>query len=501
VGPQGAARPSGQDHCGAMPGRTRSAADPSEVGRSGSSSRRRFASVPRMRGSAETLESWTRTGIAWLRRPGNRSVVVAGVVAFGLRLAWVIWATKSPLIPGTDTARYLSTALELASRHTPSRNGLPSAATAVGYPATLAPLLVIVNHVGGPSPIFTAALLNVVIGTAAIPFAAMLGRLWLGQTARTTAAWLLAVAPSQIYMTSVAMVETLMVTLVLAGVAWGTVLVARGTPVRRGWWVAFGAFVAYAALVNPLGLLLLAVPALSIRGRSGSWRGARRHLGLLLATVGLVLLPMFVRNGVQVGVWSPFSSGNANAACIGQRPHSNGVGEVNRATLQRCFILRKLRPGETVEGAFIAWFNRPLDEGHWYYENLHQARSWALGHPLQQVPLSYHKLLITFRDDDEALSTAQDFGNHPLAGPSTLELLNRVNAAWYWGVLLLAGLGLAFRRELHRAVPIWAVPALSLIGVAALHGTPRYHHPVMGLVVVSAAATVAAIRAPAPGRR
>jgi hypothetical protein len=212
----------------------------------------------------------------------------------------------------------------------------------------------------------------------------------------------------------------------------------------------------------------------------------------LLGTL-VLLLPVGLRNGTDVGIWSPFPSSNAMAFCIGHRDEATGTEEIDDPdAITDCFSHEEPRPGETLDEQFARWLEDP-DERDWYYTNLAEARRWALSHPTDEVRLSALKLWYTFQDSDGALSAAEDFGAQPLGRGVWREALGWSGQAWHVGVLALAALGLALVRRCRRAVPIWATSALLAVGILVVHGSSRYNHTSMALLAIVAGGAVAAL--------
>ncbi|OWY63547.1 hypothetical protein B7486_52500 [cyanobacterium TDX16] len=446
------------------------------------------------------VASRVRAAARWAWHPDNRWFVLAVLVALVLRLAWAIWTTSSTVTPRADNGRYLTAAAQLAAGGTPADpEGDPSAANALGYPLLLAPALWVAGKVGSPSYAFAASLVNVVLGTASVGFAGLLARSWIGRTARTPAAWLLALAPPHVYFTSVAMTETAFVTFTLGGLVVATWLTAPGRRPKRWAWGAYGLLVGGAALINPGGIVLLLAPILMRCTRRWAWRPAdwrRGAGGVGWAVLGMVLVlaPTGVRNGVEVGIWSPFPSSNAMAVCIGHRDEATGTEQVvDDDFVTDCFSHEAPLPGEQPDQQFARWLAEDPDERDWYYTNVAEAPRWAISHPVEEVRLSVLKLWASFKTSDGALSAAEDFGAQPISGGIPREGLGWLAQLWHFGVLALAALGLAVVQRCRRAVPIWATSGLLALGILVVHGSSRYNHTSMALLAIVAAGGLAAL--------
>ena len=125
-------------------------------------------------------------GRAW-KDGRNRSFTLAVLVAFGLRLAWAVWATRSISSELTDSAQYLAYAERFSGLGTPQIYGESTAFLPPGYPLFLAPLSFLARNTGAIGVNFLASLANVVLGTATVVFTALLAGRWIGPAARNPA--------------------------------------------------------------------------------------------------------------------------------------------------------------------------------------------------------------------------------------------------------------------------------------------------------------------------
>lgn len=421
--------------------------------------------------------------VAWCRAPRNRWVIVAAVVGLVLRVAWCTWLTQAPSGATSDPAQYLQMARGFASGDMPNIDGRHTAFAPPGYSMLLAPFSLVSEATGWFSLEYAASLLNAVAGTLTILGVALLAGWWIGPKARAPAAWLLALAPGQIYVTSVVLTETLFTFLLVAGLVLLTWLLVRARPARRSaWLVGVGVLVGYATLVRSPGLLLLAVPALVLKGATGSWRGSLRPTLLLLAGALVLLVPWGVRNAVQVGVWSPLSTNNAAFLCTGHSPYADGTFDDSEEGLIYCYRGSPFDP----EGA---------DEAEWYRRISIRALEYAVENPGRELQLAGWKTWYVWRDDAETLENARDFGAREIASERVTHLLADVATAWYFGVLALAAAGLALVPACRRAWPVWGLILGQALLVYGGIGLSRYHHPMMPLFVVLAAGAIARMRA------
>lgn len=406
---------------------------------------------------------------------------MAILVAFALRLAWAVFATGPVSSELSDPAQYLSYAERFSALGTPQQYGEPTAFLPPGYPLFLAPLSFLARNTGWISVNFAASLANVVLATATVVFTALLAERWIGPKARNPAAWIMALAAGQIYYTSVVMSETLFATLTTGLLLAATVLVWNGAERSARWVLAFGALIGFATLVRTPGIVLLLAPALVLRATTGGWRGGLRASGLALAGMVIVLVPWTIRNAVQIGVAVPVSTNNAAFLCTGHHDGATGLFD------------------DTPEGLRYCYTGSPFDEGNadearWYRSTTSNAISWAVRHPVDEVRLTLWKTYDTMRDDREALSDAEDFGSRRLFDERVRGIYLTLANVWHWAVLSFAIAGLVWLRACRRALPLWVTAVIMLVAVWGGLALSRYHHPVMPLLVVFAAATVVALR-------
>ena len=412
----------------------------------------------------------------------SRSFALAVFTAFALRLAWAVFAT-GPISSGlSDPAQYLSYAERFSAFGTPELYGESTAFLPPGYPLFLAPLAFVARHSGWISVNFAASLANVALGTATVVFTALLAKHWIGPAARNPAAWIMALGPGHIYYTSVVLSETLFATLTTGLLLAATVLVRRGRERSAGWLLGFGVVVGFSLLVRTPGAVLLVAPALVLRATTGSWRGAARATGWVLLGSLVLIVPWTIRNAVQIGVAVPISTNNAAFLCTGHHDGATGRFDATPEGQRYCF-------------GGSAYDRGNADEAHWYRTTSSRAVSWALHHPVDEVRLTLWKTYDTMADDREALSDAEDFGNRSLFDERVRGIFVTLANAWHWGVLTMAAAGLVWLGACRRALPLWVTALVMLVAVWGGLALSRYHHPIMPLLVVFAAAAVGGVRA------
>jgi hypothetical protein len=340
---------------------------------------------------------------------------------------------------------------------------------------------------------------NVAAGTSTVVLGAHVASLWLGQSARNPTAWLMALAPGPVYMTSSALSETWFTAIAMLALVLITKAVRTDASGRR--FLVLGLLVGYAALVRTPGLVLVVAPLVIALAGTHHWRTALRSTAALFVGVVVVLVPWLVRNGVQVGAWTPVSANGAAFLCQGNRPGATGVAtndlaEANRCFQQSVFDNRELyHRGDVVEGFH---FESP-DEAAWYRRTTRESITWIVTNIGAQPRLMARRAYETLASDSDALGAAGDFGRQPVASGSAQLLLERAADAWYWCVLALAALALAFLPRARRAALLWGTAALLVAPVLLGVGVPRAHQPALPLIAALAGAAMAGVRSAGRG--
>jgi 4-amino-4-deoxy-L-arabinose transferase-like glycosyltransferase len=425
----------------------------------------------------------------------RRAVLTAVVVGGLLRLAWVIWATRTPVF-ASDPSEYIRIALELGKGTSPRFGGVggPSAHWSPGYPIVLSPFVWFADRTGLLSPAFAASLVNVAAGTLTIWLTALLAERWVGLRSMVTAAWLVALWPSLIYFTSTAHTETaftpvLLGAYVLAG--------SRTRDVRDRTWLLVGLLVGLGFLFRAPGIIGLAAPLLALRVRRGSWqacwREGLRATGIVLVGAAILLVPWTIRNGVQVGIWSPGSTSNASALCFG---HNDGAEASWETSLNDIELQTECFQGSPYDDARAYVANgqevppgvstEPPDEVAWYQEKVSDAASWAVSHPAQEAQLTVEKVWETWGSEGRVVEAARNYDSTDWAG-SWMGPLGTLANLWLWVVGGLAIAGLVMVPAVRKALPVWVPIVLFTLAIVAALAQPHYRFPVLPFVAVLAA--------------
>ena len=411
------------------------------------------------------------------------------LAGLALRLAWVLWlGAVEPLEAHGDTGRNLAMARQFSDLQTYRLFGRVSAYNPPGYPLLLTPVAWVARMTGGYSLPIGAALVNVVAGSATVALGGALAGRWFGRRARAAAAWLLAVAVGPIFLTAVALTETVFTALVVGVVLVASGWMLRSRPVGRAAVVATGALIGLTALVRPPGALLVLLAAAALAARRGSWRAAARPALAVAGTTLLVLVPWTVRNWVQVGTLSPVATNGAAFLCQGHGPDAKAdVDDMTEEDFAYCFVGSPFDPRDPDEAAWAASIQR-------------RALRWALTHPVEELELTWDKTYATMVNDTQALADARDGGRREIGSPTTVERLTRAANLWHALVLALGVLAVAVVPRARRAWPIWATALGSVAVVWLGNALDRYHHTAMALLAVLAGALLASIHPAAAWR-
>lgn len=414
-----------------------------------------------------------------------------------VRLAWTIIASGTPDHRLNDAGEYVRVAEQLADGDTPTIAGRPTAFIKPGYPAALVPVVWASRLSGGRiSTQFGAGLLNVALGTTTIGLSAIMARQWLGARAAGPTAWLVALCPPAIFVTSPALAETLITFLGVAVIVLATSVAGSRADSGRPAWkgvVAIGVLIGFGSLVRGNGLVLLPVVVLVLRGRT--LRQTLVTASALIAVVAAVLTPWAIRNRIEVGVGAPLSTGNASSLCLAYRNGATGLPDFSEEALRDCYTRspyddRSLYvPGDP--HVYLSNFDAP-DEVAWYRRTTRQGIAWALHHPGDVVTTNWNKTLEVFRTTQGALAAADDGSDRLSIDAAQHHAANIVGKLWLWTVTTLAIAGGIALHTGRRAYPIWLTPLLMLISVWGGVGLDRYQIPMVPFLASLAAAVLVA---------
>lgn len=455
--------------------------------------------------------TWAAT--SWRQRPldrRDRSFVAAAATAFLIRLAWVSTMTRdsggeSQLIGDWYSTWNVRIATQFAHGHTPYLNGRPTAFWPPGYGALLAPLSWISNHTGWFSIGFAAALLNVVLATASVVLAGAVAAQWFGRSARNPAAWLLALAPSHVFATSAAVPETLITTILLFTLwALATVFRTVDPDRRRAPMLAIGLLVGFAMLTNDRATVLLTMPLAIAWVSERSLRSGLRATAMILLGALVLLGGWAVRNGLEVGWWSPTATSVPEGMCTTK--YGFDATTLTATNTDRLLQLANdcIRDGPLDDRRTadqVAPYLPPSftfgtpDEAAYARRNLRGSLRWFASHPgdlIARMPTRANQ--VAGGDRTGGLDLATHFGREQLVSGSTISKLNDLADAWYRTVLALAVAAVLLIRRVRTSWPMWLMPVLLFLPtMLAPYGNSRHYFAAHPFLAILAAAALGAI--------
>jgi 4-amino-4-deoxy-L-arabinose transferase-like glycosyltransferase len=328
-----------------------------------------------------------------------------------------------------------------------------------------------------------------------------------GRSAQLPAMWIMALAVAQIAYSAVTMTEIVFSMFAVLCIVAATAVARRDRP---GWWrwAGVGVLIGFCFLIrNPAFVLGIVPVGLAYRSRR-SWRDAAVAGAAVLVGAAVLLVPWAVRNGVQVGVWTPGGTNVAHLLCLGHRDGANGrfqqdLTETVECTTDSPFDNVALVP--LYDGDAPAGFQPgEPDEAAWYRRQFPKAYAWAVAHPGREAELVAFKVgeLMNGEAVGGAMDAVQGFGTRQVVPARTESLVRLLANVWHWAVLAFAVLAVAFLPRARAAWPLWLVPLVwTVTSVLGPETDERYFYPSQPFLVVLAAAMLTAVaRSIAQGR-
>jgi 4-amino-4-deoxy-L-arabinose transferase-like glycosyltransferase len=403
------------------------------------------------------------------------AVAVLAFIALGARLAWSAWTQPSPPVL-SDPQYYQATALSLArgdgysvtfTEHGFFPSGDATAFWPPGYSLFLAPTFALLGD-----RLWAAWVMNSVAGALTVVPIYLIGRRLFGEAAGIGSAAIASLLPSFVFWTPVLMSETLFTFLfacALAAIFYGFGQ-GRARPFAI---VAVGFLIGLAALVRGQALILVPMAAAwwILDGNLAKRALAATGAATLLA-LG-VLAPWAIRNAIVMDSPIVLSANFGYNLRIGHAPYSTGGYLVPQD-------LWDAEPSITFQDREVVFNNL----------GTRRALRYVAAQPRQEITLTGHKIVRLWRPDSDSLHWATTFGATPLPSHAW-EPLRLLLDVTYLAVLALAGAALLRVRELRRALTF---AMLLIAGWTALHvlffGEPRYHLPLLVVLIPMAASTL-----------
>jgi 4-amino-4-deoxy-L-arabinose transferase-like glycosyltransferase len=400
------------------------------------------------------------------RLTARRQILIAATVGLALRLAFGLfyWVDK-PLTH--DEQEYLALADSLAQGRGFTYPQAASGTTAQfgrapGYPAFLA--IIGAGNVSATSAPLSVKVAQSVVGALTICLLAFAATQAAGPRAGVVAAWLAAISPPLVWISSYVFSESLYSLLAIATAA---TLQLSLTNARNPIAAAFaaGALCGAAILVRPAMLLLLPLATIWL-----VWRRAPRHAAALIAGSILVVAPWTIRNLATHDRFVLVASEGGVTFWTGNHPLARGEGDLaaNPELKLAEIAFRRAHPGLTAEQL------EPL-----YYRD---ALRHIAADPIWWVGLLARKLFFTVVP----------------AGPSYALHSFRYRAASVVSYLLLLPFAVvgAVRlwRSPHRPTALFVLAAASGLVCIVFFPQERFRIPVIDPILIVCAAALAASR-------
>jgi len=433
----------------------------------------------------------SRSGSASPRRHRARVGLVL-LVALVLRVAWIFAADVGPDRRGFhhDMTWYHLTAAQMARGMGLSRSdGTPTAEWPPGYPALLGAIYFVSDD-----SVLAAQLCNALLGSLACLLTYLLGRRLFDGSVGLVAAAALACFPGDIFYSALILSEVGFGTIFVAAALLFVCLESRGGP--GGWrWVLYGGVLGLASLVRGIALGYLAVPAAIWLVSSRSLVVTLRKSALALLGLALVIGPWTLRNQLLLG--APVLISTSIGRTLGHAHTEAGGATV--AALRRRVAFRE-------QYAHLPYPEREIALMQGWQQ---RTRDYLLAHPgedLGQIPARFYHL---YKHGHQGFLWGRERagggrGHAPLFGPGIDRGVELVADTYYFGLLVLALVGLSQcfsrQRRLALLVPL-TMAYFTFMHSVVFPGNPRYHATLAPFFCISAAAAlVVARRSFADGR-
>jgi len=305
-----------------------------------------------------------------------------------------------PTQPISDFWSYLSRAQHVVRRgEYAAFDGRPDATFPPAYPLAIAAPIAL-----GLDPVTGAKVTNAILGAIAVLIFGATARAWFGLATGLAAAALVALHPRLALLPTVLASENLFLPLL------GAWLYAAGRWLRDGeqaWAFRLGALLGLATLTRAAAYALWVPLALVAVVTGMRRRPLLQGLVSVLAAAHFVLLPWWIRNGLQLGLWTPLTSSGGVNLFMGYNDAATGRYQASWKE-----ELEKVDPGASTSG---------LAERH--RRAARAARTWILDHPADAASLYGRKLVYLLTDGNGALVTYALTGVDRRVPPGGAEVL------------------------------------------------------------------------------
>jgi 4-amino-4-deoxy-L-arabinose transferase-like glycosyltransferase len=403
----------------------------------------------------------------------RRDLVLIGVLAFSLRLVWVLVFGRVEFGAG-EALSYQAAAVNLADGQGYSQLGGPTAQWPPGYPA-----LVALAYVALGVHVKLGLAVNVVLGTATAVLLYAVARQMMGRAAGLVAGVSFAVLPAPIFFTGLFLSETMFIFMLV-----GFLALAAFLPDRRWTPVAFGVAAGLAALTKGEGVLLLVIPLAMWWGQMarGPWL---RRAAVLLAVTALTILPWTIRNAIEMDAFIPVATNASTTLWSGHNAEANG----GRTDPPASLLARIPKDVTSTE--------REVAEARLLRR---EAVAWAIRNPHKELGLIPRKLIALANETSSVFAIWFNAKGDRQLGTSSLLVFSVLGDAFDYFLLLLALAALVVigGRRLWRFDPLMRGVLAYLAASLVLHGFAyygqfRYRLPMEPLMILVATPLIVAV--------
>jgi 4-amino-4-deoxy-L-arabinose transferase-like glycosyltransferase len=349
----------------------------------------------------------------------------------------------------------------------------PTAHWPPGYPLLLAG----VYWLFGPS-LLAAKLANALLATATVVLVHRIGCELGRPRVGLVAAAVLALFPGDVLFAPAILSEALFAA-VFSATLWAFLRLSNRGRTRAAAWCAFGALLGAATLVRGTALVMLPIFTLTWLARGTSLGQSMRWT--LAVAVGLVvtLAPWTVRNYLRLGYPIVLGTNGVNALWVGQSAIATAEG-----------VLPPSPAAEPPSGIVV---RNPAFEVDTARIRMREALESMLRHPNRLLAMMPAKVYQMYRDDRGAYPWVET-GLRMRIPAERRRWLDAVVDGYYLVVLALALVGTRHFLTAERGAVLLPITVawFTLMHAALFFGSPRFHHPLLPVLALMAAAELTA---------
>jgi len=415
----------------------------------------------------------------------DRALAVILVLAFVLRAGWILLALLDPSDGEYfDMVWYHITALQIAAGNGVTRlDGTPTAVWPPLYPALLAPLYLITN-----GSLLSGKLLNPFFGVLTTAIVFDVGRRLAGRRAGLLAAALFAACPDDVFFSNFVMSEAAFAMLFMANVWLFIVLQGRRPEPGPAAWLGLGLAAGIATLTRGIALAWLAVPIAVWLAALRPLRAVARRAAWALLGLTLVIAPWTIRNLVLMDYPILVASSLGRTLAHAHSPYETG-GPSLKTLVYRNQIQKRFEhlPQPRMEVELMRAYTR-------------LSLAYMFSHPGHELRILPNRVRHLFRHGHAGL----DIGRaklpsgepKPFFGPLRHRAIAVFADLYFYALLLLGVLGMprlfATGDRTALVVPL-GLGYFAFFHLIVFPADPRYHHPMLPLLALSAGALLAAL--------